>query len=222
MKVDPKRGTSAGATAIAALLFVLLALLGLAAAATAATEPSVLVLGDSLSAEYGLARNTGWVELLSHRITEAAIKYSVVNASISGETTSGGLARLPQLLDRYHPSVVVIELGANDGLRGLPITAMTGNLQQMIDACRRAGSQPVLVGMRLPPNYGRAYVDRFAAAFDQLARDNRVALVPFLLEGVADQRELFQADQLHPIAAAEPRLLDNVWPHLRPLLQPAP
>jgi acyl-CoA thioesterase-1 len=219
LKVDPKRKTSAGATAIAALLFVLLALLGLTAAATAATEPSVLVLGDSLSAEYGLARNTGWVELLSHRITEAGIKYSVVNASISGETTSGGLARLPQLLDRYHPSVVVIELGANDGLRGLPITAMTGNLQQMIDACRRARSQPVLVGMRLPPNYGRAYVDRFAAVFDQLARDNRIALVPFLLDGLADQRELFQADQLHPIAAAEPRLLDNVWPHLRPLLQ---
>jgi acyl-CoA thioesterase I len=229
--VDPKRGRTAGAGAIAALLFVLPSLPGLlpvrpavaassttATATTAATQPSVLVLGDSLSAEYGLARNTGWVELLSHRISEAGIKYSVVNASISGETTSGGLTRLPQLLDRYHPSVVVIELGANDGLRGLPITAMASNLQQMIDACRHARSQPMLVGMRLPPNYGRTYVDRFAAVFDQLARDNRVALVPFLLDGVADQREMFQADQLHPIAAAEPQLLDNVWPHLRPLL----
>ena len=200
---------------LAGALFILA---GTAFQAAPCAERSVLVLGDSLSAEYGLARDSGWVHLLAQRIAEAKIQYSVINASISGETTSGGLTRLPQLLERYHPAVVVIELGANDGLRGLPIAAMSQNLQRIIDACRAAGAQPMLVGMQLPPNYGRAYVDKFAGTYADLARANRVALAPFLLDGIADKRELFQGDQLHPVASAEPQMLDNVWPHLKPLL----
>jgi acyl-CoA thioesterase-1 len=205
------------ASALRALLAALL--VALASGATAA-QRSLLVLGDSLSAEYGLARNTGWVELMTRRIADSGLQYNVVNASISGETTSGGLARLPQLLERWHPSIVVIELGANDGLRGLPLSALRENLQRIVKACRDAKSQALLIGMRLPPNYGRPYSEGFAAVFDDVARDSGVPLVPFLLDGIADQRDLFQADQLHPVAAAEPRIVDNVWPRLRPLLQP--
>jgi len=179
----------------------------------------VLVVGDSLSAEYGLARGSGWVRLLSDRIAAYAPQYSVVNASISGDTTSGGRARLTALL-REAPDVVVLELGANDGLRGLSVDAMRDNLQSMVDACQKAGARVLLVGIHVPPNYGDAYAQRFYAVYTTLAQHNRVALAPFLLDGFADRLELFQPDHIHPLAAAQGRMLDNVWPHLKPLLRP--
>lgn len=190
-----------------------------AVARPAAHPRTVLVLGDSLSAEYGLARGSGWVKLLADRIAIAAPQYSVVNASISGDTTSGGRARLAPLL-RDHPSIVVIELGANDGLRGLSVDAMHENLQAMMDASRKSGAQVLLVGIHVPPNYGDAYAERFYAVYTTVAQRNHVALAPFLLDGFADRLELFQADHIHPLAEAQGRMLDNVWPHLEPLLRP--
>ncbi len=186
----------------------------------AAGPPSrnVLVVGDSLSAEYGLPRGSGWVRLLADRIAATAPQYSVVNASISGDTTSAGRARLAPLLARHRPAVVIIELGANDGLRGLRIEAMRTNLQAMITACRASGSRVLLVGIRLPPNYGDEYATRFHAVYGELAQRNRIALAPFLFEGFADRFDLFQPDHIHPLAQAQARMLDNVWPRLRPLL----
>jgi acyl-CoA thioesterase-1 len=180
---------------------------------------TLLVLGDSLSAEYGLARDSGWVRLLAERVDKAAPEYSVVNASISGDTTSGGRTRLTALL-RQRPAVVVIELGANDGLRGLSVDAMRDNLQAMIEACNGQGARVLLVGIRVPPNYGDPYAERFHGVYAALARRNHVALAPFLLDGFADRLELFQPDHIHPLAVAQGRMLDNVWPHLRPLLRP--
>jgi len=185
-----------------------------------ASEPStsILVVGDSLSAEYGLPRDTGWVKLLADRVAQRAPQYNVVNASISGDTTSGGRARLAELLQRVRPGVVIIELGANDGLRGLSIDAMRVNLQAMIDSCRRNAARVLLVGVRLPPNYGASYGERFFSVYGELAKRNRVALVPFLLDGFADNLDLFQADRIHPLSQAQAAMLDNVWPHLQPLL----
>ncbi len=194
------------------------ALLIAACAAVATQPPVVLVLGDSLSAEYGLPRDTGWVKLLADRLAQGGAQYSVVNASISGETTSGGRTRLPALLKQHRPAVVVIELGANDGLRGLPLTALRDNLAAMIDASRAAGARVLLVGMRVPPNYGREYAERFAATFEELARRRKVALAPFLLDGFADRLEYFQPDRIHPNEKAQALMLDNVWPRLKPLL----
>jgi acyl-CoA thioesterase I len=179
---------------------------------------SLLVLGDSLSAEYGLPRGTGWVHLLQQQMKKDDVDVAVINASISGETTSGGNARLPALLAQYHPSVVLIELGANDGLRGLPLNAAKANLRNMITDSKKAGAKVMLVGMRIPPNYGRDYTEKFAALYSKLAQETNAALVPFLLEGVAGKPELFQNDRLHPIAAAQPIIVDNVWPRLKPLL----
>jgi acyl-CoA thioesterase-1 len=182
---------------------------------------TILVLGDSLSAEYGLPRNSGWVKLLADKLAreaQGAAQYSVVNASISGETTSGGRTRLPALLKEHAPAVVVIELGANDGLRGLPLSAMRDNLRAMIAAARAGGARVLLVGMRIPPNYGRTYADGFTATFGQIAREEKVPLVPFLLDGFADKLSYFQADRIHPTVAAQPLIVDNVWPQLRPLL----
>ncbi len=182
---------------------------------------TLLVLGDSLSAEYGLARDSGWVKLLERRLQQHAqggIQYSVANASISGETTSGGRSRLPALLKQHQPSIVVIELGANDGLRGLPLAEMRANLRAMIEASRAAGARVLLVGMRIPPNYGRDYAERFHQSFADLARESKVALAPFLLDGIAEDLTLFQPDRIHPNERAQPRLLDNVWPALAPLL----
>lgn len=195
-----------------------IALLIAACAAVAAQSPVVLVLGDSLSAEYGLPRDTGWVKLLADRLAQDGAKYSVVNASISGETTSGGRTRLPALLKQHRPAIVVIELGANDGLRGLPVNAMRDNLAAMIDASRAAGARVLLVGVRVPPNYGRDYAERFAATFEDLARRRKVALAPFLLDGFAERLEYFQPDRIHPNEKAQSLMLDNVWPHLKPLL----
>jgi acyl-CoA thioesterase-1 len=180
--------------------------------------PVLLVLGDSLSAEYGLSRGTGWVQLLADRLRDSGSDYRVVNASISGETTSGGLTRLPALLKEHRPRVVVLELGANDGLRGLPLAVMRDNLQAMIRQAQAAGAKVLLVGVRVPPNYGREYAERFAGTFAALARELKVPLVPFLLDGFAESFGLFQADRIHPTAEAQPRMLDNVWPVLRPLL----
>ncbi len=180
------------------------------------------MLGDSLSAEYGLSRGTGWVQLLADRLRNSGSDYRVVNASISGETTSGGRTRLPALLKEHRPRVIVLELGANDGLRGLPLNVMRDNLQTMIRQGQAAGAKVLLVGLRVPPNYGRDYAERFAATFAALARELKVPLVPFLLEGFAESFELFQADRIHPTAEAQPRILDNVWPVLHPLLGERP
>jgi len=193
-----------------------------AGAARAATPPKILIVGDSLSAEYGLERGRGWVALLEARLTQSKITATVVNASISGDTTSGGRSRLPALLAQHKPGIVVLELGANDALRGLPLTMTRDNLVAMVRAAKTAGAKVVIAGMQLPPNYGRRYGEDFAGLFAEVAKAEGAALVPFLLKGVADGPQadtLFQADRIHPLAAAHPMILDNVWPMLRPLLR---
>lgn len=189
-----------------------------AATSPAKEHATLLVFGDSLSAGYGIRQDAAWPALLQHRLKENQLDYSVVNASISGETTSGGRSRLPELLTKHRPRIVLIALGANDGLRGLPLVTMRENLDAMIRATRAAKARVVLVGMRLPPNYG-PYADEFQQTFAQLAKQEKVPLVSFLLEGIADQPRLFQADTIHPTAEAQPRLLDNVWGVLAPLLK---
>ncbi len=198
----------------------LLTLAMLMTAMTAHSAPkTVLVLGDSLSAEYGLARGSGWVALLEQRLQQEKISAVIVNASISGETTIGGKTRLPALLAQHHPAVVVIELGANDALRGLQLNASKANLQAMIDLARQNKAKVLLIGMQIPPNYGPDYTTKFTQMFPAAAKQNKVALVPFLLKDVADKPELFQADRLHPLAQAHPTILNNVWPQLQPLLK---
>ncbi|MDR5865581.1 arylesterase [Halomonas koreensis] len=187
-----------------------------AAPAGAAERPVVLVMGDSLSAAYGIEREAGWVHLLAERLDGAA---RVVNASISGETSGGGAARLPALLRQHAPDIVLLELGGNDGLRGLPPGQLHANLAAMIEASRGAGAEVLLLGIDIPPNYGPAYRDAFTGVFRELAERHAVPLVPFLLEGVALNDALMQADGIHPKAAAQPALLDNVWPALAPLLE---
>ena len=184
-----------------------------------AAARTVLVFGDSLSAAYGLATEQGWVHLLGVRASRAGFDTRVVNASVSGETTAGGVRRLPDALRRHQPSIVVIELGANDALRGQPIAAIRANLERMIRMVRDANAQPVLVGIMIPPNYGIDYANEFRELFPSLARRHGIPLVPFLLEGVADRPDMFLPDQLHPSAAAQERLLDNVWKTLEPLLR---
>jgi len=201
------------------LRIALLAAMLVTGGAASAKPATIVVFGDSLSAEYGLSRGTGWVKLLSDRLAKEAAQYSVVNASISGETTSGGRTRLPQLLQQHQPSIVVLQLGANDGLRGLSLPSMRENLATMIRASRGAGARVLLIGMRIPPNYGREYSERFAGIYAQLAGDEKVALVPFLLDGFADNLEYFQADRIHPSERAQPRMLETVWPQLAPLLR---
>lgn len=194
----------------------------LGARAAAAAPPVVLVLGDSLSAEYGIARGAGWVALLDRQLAAEKIAARVVNASISGDTTSGGRARLPALLRTHRPAVVVIELGGNDALRGLPLDMTEANLAAMAQAAAQAGAKVLLAGMQVPPNYGGDYGRRFAAVFPKVAQAQRAALVPFLLKGVADRPDaaaLFQADRIHPTAEAHPAILANVWPELRKLLK---
>ncbi len=177
------------------------------------------MVGDSLSAGYGVDLGKGWVDLLQRRLAERHLGYTVVNASISGDTTSGALARLPAALRQHHPDVVILELGANDGLRGQPVSQMRSNLRRMIGMSRKAGARVLLLGIELPPNYGPAYTQKFAAVYTDLAHQTGVAFLPFLLEGVAQDRSLMQADDLHPNAAGQPRLLENVWPSLAPLLR---
>lgn len=196
-----------------------LALACLALTWAPAWADSVLVWGDSLSAGYGLQTQQAWPSLLEKRFAEAKLPHKVVNASISGETTSGGRSRLPTALQTHKPAVVIIELGANDGLRGLPPKLMAANLQAMIDASRQAGARILLVGMRMPPNYGPEYTASFENTFKDLARSNKVRLVPFMMEGFADKRQFFQQDGIHPIAEAQPIILDTIWRELAPLLR---
>lgn len=191
------------------------------ACALAHAAPAVLILGDSLSAEYGIARGTGWVSLLQQRLQAERFDYSVVNASISGETTVGGKTRLPDLLARHQPAVVVVELGANDALRGLPLQSTEANLRTIVTGAQKAGASVLLVGMRIPPNYGADYTERFFALYPKIAGDTRVPLVPFLLDKVIARPDWFQADRIHPTAAAQQTLLDTVWPQLKPLLKEA-
>jgi acyl-CoA thioesterase I len=187
-------------------------------AAYADTPATLLVVGDSLSAEYGLKRGSGWVELLGGRLGKSKRPYQVVNASISGETTAGGRTRIAELLQKYRPAIVIIELGGNDALRGLDLKSTEANLRQMVQLAQKAGSKPLLVGMRLPPNYGRKFGEEFAAIFTEVARADHCALAPYLLEGIGDRLELFQSDQIHPTEQAQAAMLDNVWPELQRLL----
>lgn len=191
------------------------------AAGPASATRTILVVGDSLSAEYGLKRGTGWVALLEQRLKAEKLNAVVVNASISGDTSSGGRSRLGALLSQHRPSHVIIELGGNDALRGLPLSLTEDNLRQMTQAAQQAGARVLLVGMQVPPNYGRDYSERFAAMFATVAKANKAALVPFLLAGVSDgpdPTKMFQADRIHPKEEAHPIMLANVWPALRKLL----
>lgn len=195
-------------------------LLMLAASASAYSAPkTVLVLGDSLSAEYGLVRGTGWVALLEQKLKAQKIDAAIVNASISGETTSGGLTRLPALLAQHKPNLVVIELGANDGLRGLPVASAEANLRNMVTLAQKNRARVMLVGMRMPPNYGRAYTDKFFGMYKEVATELKAPLVPFMLEGVAQEASMFQADRLHPLATAHPIILANIWPTFSTLIK---
>lgn len=176
--------------------------------------------GDSLSAAYGISKQKGWVALLQERLDAQKLDYNVVNASISGETSSGGAARIDEVLRRTQPDILVLALGANDGLRGLPLAQMKTNLSRIIEAAKQQGAKVLLAGMHLPPNYGAQYAQQFYAAFAELAERYQTAYVPFLLEGMAMERSYFQSDQLHPNAEAQPIILDTVWQGLAPLVQP--
>ncbi len=179
----------------------------------------MLVLGDSLSAEYGLTRGAGWVALMEKKLKNEKIDAAIVNASISGETTAGGRTRLPALLQQHKPDVVVIELGANDGLRGQSVAAAEANLRSMMELAHKNNARVLLVGMRMPPNYGREYTERFFGMYKKLSNQYKAPLVPFMLEGVADKPALFQADRLHPNANAHPIILANIWPEIVPLVK---
>jgi acyl-CoA thioesterase-1 len=186
--------------------------------AWAKAPPIILVVGDSISAGYGLPSGAGWVALLQKRLEAGHFPHRVVNASISGDTTAGGRERLGALLAQHRPAITILELGGNDGLRGGSLDAMRDNLDAMISTAQKAGSKVLVIGIRLPPNYGPAYVQRFAATFGDVARARKAALVPFLFEGFGENNAMFQPDGIHPTAAAQPKLLDNVWGDLEPLL----
>jgi acyl-CoA thioesterase-1 len=191
----------------------------------AQTSPVILVLGDSLSAEYGLARGTGWVHLLEQRLEKDKSSWTVFNASISGETSSGGMSRLPSLLTQKQPGIVMIELGANDALRGLPIAQTETNLRRMIQMSKKSGARVLLFGIQIPTNYGQSYTTQFKKLYQQLANEEQIELLPFFLEGVATKPELFQADRLHPNVKAQSILFKNVWGSMAPysnLLKKAP
>ena len=204
---------------MAGLLRLLAGIALILAATSAYSAPkNLLVLGDSLSAEYGLERGRGWANLLQQRLQRDKLDTTVINASISGDTTIGGKNRLPALMEQHKPQVLVIELGSNDALRGLPLKSSQDNLQAMINLAQQYKARVLLVGMQIPPNYGPDYTRRFAEMYQTLARQNKVALVPFFMEGIAADLSLFQADRIHPNEQAQPRLLENVWPQLKPLL----
>jgi acyl-CoA thioesterase-1 len=203
-----------------ASIVILLLVVSFALPANAASK--IVVVGDSLSAAYGIEKQRGWVALLQQRLHEQGLDYEVVNASITGDTTRGGLSRLPAMLERERPAVLIIALGGNDGLRGLSPEQTLNNLRGMIEEGRAAGANILLLGVKLPLNYGRAFGEKFHRVYLELAREEQVALVPFFLEGVAETRELMQPDGIHPGVAAQPRILDNVWVVLEPLLQTVP
>ena len=199
-------------------LLILFAMIAASVSARAET-PVILVFGDSISAGYGLTRvEQGWVALLQTRLKAQDYGYQVVNASVSGETTAGGLARLPRALVLHQPKIVILELGGNDGLRGLPIAQMRGNLVRMIDLATAGGAKVLLLGIRMPPNYGPEYTEQFRSCYSGLARDKKLPLVPFLLNDIAQFPDLMQADGIHPNELGQPKLLANVWPSLKPLL----
>jgi len=199
-------------TLLSFLFFLLVATSAYAAA------PNLLVVGDSLSAAYGIPADRGWVSLLQQRLREQGKDYRVINASITGDTTHGGLTRLPKALQNHRPSVVIIELGGNDGLRGFDLETTRSNLQEMIRLSRDAGATVLLLGVRLPANYGKAYRERFSEVFSSLAAAEQVALVPAFMLGISDHLDMMQADGIHPSAEAQEKLLENVWPTLLPLL----
>jgi acyl-CoA thioesterase-1 len=200
------------------IIFYLLLLACTLLAPTAQAAKTILVLGDSLSAGYGIRSDAAWPALLAQRLQEMKFNYSVVNASISGETTSGGRARIDAALARHAPQIVIVALGSNDGLRGVPLATMRDNLGAIASSAQKGKAQVLIVGQRLPPNYG-GYALQFHQVFGEVAKEKKAALVDFLLDGVATRAELFQADNLHPTAEAQPRLLDNVWQGLAPLLK---
>jgi acyl-CoA thioesterase-1 len=200
------------------LCAVLLALLCLPTL-HATSQPTILVFGDSISAAYGMRVEEGWVSLLQKKLTSQGYGYRVVNASVSGETTGGGLARLPRALERHRPAIVILELGGNDALRGLPLDGVRSNLDSMIRKSQAAGTRVVLVGMRMPPNYGPRYSQEFQTLYAELSREHGLSLVPFFLDRVALNTSLMQPDGLHPNAQAQPMLLDEIWPRLEPLLK---
>jgi acyl-CoA thioesterase I len=202
------------------MVFAVLCMALLNSPTAIAQTSKVLIVGDSLSAEYGLPRGTGWVKLLEDRLKKDHSSWQVVNASISGETTAGGQTRLPLLLKTHQPKVVVIELGANDALRGLQLPATEQNLRKMIQASKKTGAKVLLLGMRIPPNYGQDYTNKFFAIYGKLAAAEQVELLPFFLERVATRMDLFQADRIHPNMMAQSIMLENVWPTLEPLLKP--
>jgi len=200
--------------------FLVLLILVFAGFPANADTPAILVFGDSISAGYGLARvEQGWVGMLRAKLKDEGYGYQVVNASVTGETTAGGLARLPRALALHHPRVVILELGGNDGLRALPIDQMRSNLGKMVDLAVDSGAQVLLLGMRIPPNYGPEFTEKFFAVFADVARDKKTPLVPFLLNDIALSPNLMQADGVHPNELGQPKLLDNVWPRLRSLLR---
>lgn len=182
------------------------------------SKPVILVFGDSLSAAYGIPKEKGWVNLLAQRINDKQLPYEVANASVSGETTAGGLSRLPAALQQFKPSIVVIELGANDGLRGLPTDAMKNNLEKMIAACKQVNARVVLLGMLIPPNYGPKYTNGFKQVYLDLSQTYKTPFVPFFLDGVSGHSDLVIEDGLHPNVIAQPKILENVWPTVKPLL----
>ena len=197
----------------------LLVLFMLFPAAAIAQGKTILVFGDSLSAGYGLALSRGWVALLEEKLKRERIDYSVANASVSGETSAGGRARIDAARARHRPAVVVVELGANDALRGLPIAQMKANLSAIVQRSRKAGARVLLVGMQMPPNFGPDYTAAFEKVFVELAREEKVALVPFLLDGFAEKLDYFQPDRIHPNERAQPLIVDTIWPKLKPLLR---
>jgi acyl-CoA thioesterase-1 len=193
------------------------------AASPAGSASRIVVVGDSISAEFGLARGSGWVALLGQRLAAEKLPWTAVNASISGDTTSGGLARLPTVLKQQHPKVLVIELGGNDALRGLPMSDTRKNLDAMTTLATASGARVLIAGMMVPPNFGRKYQADFAKMYADVASAHHAALVPFIFKGIADRPDAddwFQADRIHPVAKAHPIILDNVWPQLKPLLKP--
>ncbi|MDO9150246.1 MAG: arylesterase [Methylotenera sp.] len=184
-----------------------------------AENPKIMIYGDSLSAAYGIPQQQGWVSLLQKKLASEHYQYEVINASISGETTSGGVSRINNALKQVKPSIVIIELGANDGLRGLPIQEMTTNLETIIQQSKESGAKLLLVGMRIPPNYGPQYTKLFSQSYVKLSQVHQIPLVPFMLENIAAKANLIQDDGLHPNAVAQPMVLDNIWPHLKKLLK---
>lgn len=184
-----------------------------------AENPKILIYGDSLSAAYGIPQQSGWPALLQKKLKDEGYQYDIVNASISGETTSGGLSRLKKTLETTQPAIIILELGANDGLRGLPLNAMTSNLTAMIEQMQKTRAKIILAGMKIPPNYGPQYTAGFAKSYQQLSERYKLSLIPFFLDNVAAQRDLLLQDGLHPNADGQIIMLENIWPHLQPLLK---